>query len=1075
MDNFSGNVHIRPSWNNLVDLPSSLTSLLYNANISPQEVIVEVILQDQQRRYVGWSGMNSSTPKNMGIDPIFAQSLKLADNQAVKLNVKIRNHKSASIFLEPAQSQDWELVELHAAYIEAKLIEQSRCVAVGQVLVVYPTKTSSVRLQVMDIGTMECKYALIDPYAEISIAPKLREPKKPNGATAATGVGSEKLARSSRSTVDDLGHGLSVLKRGISLPHPLFDIGKENNNYELFVNREEFANVFLRHDYVSVSIIIGPQSKVNKAPKESNENGEGKGKGVEKGGSPVSALTENKQIIAKLRNFVNPTDHVALSENLAIALGVEKELGYKVLIRQASRHLSKRPSTFIVHPYITQTKTNKQLNLNSTNIKEEHSKLCKMMSDYLFLNLKLSASPLTNYIKLPIIPGILPQGGLLTFKRRSERNIWIKPFEAEKKNLPKIEIELDLLRSFSFVQNTDNPIKLETAYERSDTIEEAIEKISLFKNTGILIHGPSGSGKTLVSNWIAKNAADNLAYYVKQIRCETLMNESQELLAATFTKCFNDAILHEPSLIVLDNLDKILSAETENGDSRMANQLSETFVSQQQKIGNQANSKVSLLITGSSKEAFNKYLLLSHLLDHYIHLRAPDKNTRAAILEQYTTQNLGSKIGFDVMDAVQETEGYLPNDLKVLSERMYFQNLYQRQSNLSDLENSGDSPLIITKSAFEKAHSGYTPSNLRGVKLEKSGTSWSDIGGLTEAKRILLETLEWPTKYAPIFESCPLRLRSGILLYGYPGCGKTLLASAIAAQCGLNFISIKGPEILNKYIGASEQSVRDLFDRAQSAKPCVLFFDEFDSIAPKRGHDSTGVTDRVVNQMLTQMDGAEGLDGVYVLAATSRPDLIDSALLRPGRLDKSIICDMPSFNDRLSILECICEKMDLEPGVDLTEFATMTAGYSGADMQGICYNAYLKAVHDKLNLEEEATIGAAKEESKTRDFFQISRDKLSKLRPSEKMALSKKVEKIFEGLSASAQSDGDDSIKKSAAPTVPINRDHFLASLDETKPSISMSEKNKLQRIYSEFLTGRDGNMPDGSASNDIGGRTTLM
>src|ERR1700732_5498386 len=174
--------------------------------------------------------------------------------------------------------------------------------------------------------------------------------------------------------------------------------------------------------------------------------------------------------------------------------------------------------------------------------------------------------------------------------------------------------------------------------------------------------------------------------------------------------------------------------------------------------------------------------------------------------------------------------------------------------------------------------------------------------GLNETRRVLLETLEWPIKYAPIFQHSKLRLRSGLLLYGYPGCGKTLLASAVASQFGMNFISVKGPELLNKYIGASEQSVRELFERAQSARPCVLFFDEFESIAPKRGHDSTGVTDRVVNQMLTQLDGAEGLEGVYVLAATSRPDLADPALLRPGRLDKSLLCDMPNRGDREGVL-----------------------------------------------------------------------------------------------------------------------------------------------------------------------------
>src|SRR5271155_2834440 len=213
--------------------------------------------------------------------------------------------------------------------------------------------------------------------------------------------------------------------------------------------------------------------------------------------------------------------------------------------------------------------------------------------------------------------------------------------------------------------------------------------------------------------------------------------------------------------------------------------------------------------------------------------------------------------------------------------------------------------ICLSHEDFTSALKGFTPASLRNVTLQTSTTTFDSIGGLKETRKILLETLQYPTTYAPIFAQCPLRLRSGLLLYGYPGCGKTLLASAVAGECGLNFISVKGPEILNKYIGASEKSVRDLFERAQAAKPCVLFFDEFDSIAPKRGHDSTGVTDRVVNQMLTQMDGAEGLDGVFVLAATSRPDLIDPALLRPGRLDRSLLCDMPDRNDRVDILKAV--------------------------------------------------------------------------------------------------------------------------------------------------------------------------
>ena len=185
----------------------------------------------------------------------------------------------------------------------------------------------------------------------------------------------------------------------------------------------------------------------------------------------------------------------------------------------------------------------------------------------------------------------------------------------------------------------------------------------------------------------------------------------------------------------------------------------------------------------------------------------------------------------------------------------------------------------------------------------------SDVGALSVAKTALLETLVWPTTYEAIYKAVGVRMPRGVLLYGVPGTGKTLLAESVASTSGLNYIPVKGPELLSKYIGASEANVRDVFQRAAAARPCLVFFDEFESLAPRRGHDSTGVTDRVVNQLLTQVDGVEGLaEGVWVLAATSRPDLVDPALLRPGRLDKSILCPMPGEQDRLDILRLVFKK-----------------------------------------------------------------------------------------------------------------------------------------------------------------------
>lgn len=1059
------NVAFRQSWNNLVDLPANLSSLLYNANVSPQEVIVELVLQSKHKSFVGWSGMSSNSPKQMSMDPIFAHSLKLADKQLLTVNVKIRNPKTSTIFLEPEHSSDWELFELHASYIESKLLEQSRCVALNQVLVVYPTKTSSVRLLVKDIGNPDISYALIDPFAEISISPKLKERKKRSSSH------SIKSAKSNRSTQEDVHIGPCVLKRGIGLPNDLFPEAQNHSNrnaIEIYAKVDEFIHTLNRADYVAVSVIAGPYPKAETIGHDiSTQRNISGPKGKEKDGMHV---VENANLIAKLINCSSaPPNTVGLSKKLAIMLNVDGKIGFKVVLKAAVKNASKRPSTFVVHPYINHTRSSDTINLSPGMKDGVQSELSRSLSLHFFQDGNLITNfPITNNSRIPVIPGILPYGGILRFKRVDDACAWIKPFSQEGgKAPPKIEIGQELSRENTIAEEAYERVRI--ALHGSDLILDVIvDHIVSFQNSGIMLHGPSGCGKTLMMQHAGERLRQR-GFFVKFVSCEAIMNESFDQLRNNFTKWIDEAVWYEPTVLILDNLDKIVPAEIEHADSSLSNQLTEFINSHIQRVNSQKKTSISLLVSGISKESFNKGLSLSHLIEEYIQLGPPQKLARSEILSEYLVKHLGCSVEFDFMDIVLETEGYLPNDLKVLCDRVFYECLHQRQMNECQ-----DLTLTVTKSIFEKAISGYQPTNLRGVKLQKSTTKWEDIGGLTEAKNILLETLEWPTRYSPIFLNCPLRLRSGILLYGFPGCGKTLLASAIAGQSGLNFISIKGPEILNKYIGASEQSVRELFDRAQAAKPCILFFDEFDSIAPKRGHDSTGVTDRVVNQMLTQMDGAEGLDGVYVLAATSRPDLIDSALLRPGRLDKSIVCGMPNFHDRLDILRRMCLKMELDEDVNLEEVARNTTGFSGADMQGLGYNAYLKAVHDKL-AEQEMQLTTMSPDDKTYEFFQINSEKLKGklLNPAEKVKLLHQIEKLFNNLSKQFQpvsgGEGSESL------LVLIKRVHFEESLKETKPSISASEKEKLTTIYTQFSTGRDGNMPDGSTSNDIGGRTTLM
>lgn len=1053
MEGAQVNVLLRQSWNNLIDLPSNLVSLLYNANVSPQEVIVElVLLTTQARSYLGWSGVVSKGPKLVGLDPIFAHSLKLADKQSVSLNLKIRNPKATKIFLEPVQASDWELVELHASYIESKLIEQSRCVALHQTLVVYPTKTSSVSLLVKDIGIESETYALIDPHAEICIAPKARKQNKSSASR------SLKSARSQKSSSDDNSHNVFALCRGIAMPSPLFAStlsSNEKGSYAIYANMADLPKQYSTLTYVAITVLPGPGSKTNfpnpELAKEDDLSKDGVG----------SKLSEAKDVIARLIAFDEAPDRtVGLSRNLAIALNAENKVGFRVVLRAPSKAPLKKVKTITLHPYAVPNR--KATNLKFGSDLSQGSKISERISDALLRLLRLDQSPITNNCLFPPIEPHLPFGGILKFSKSDLSQVWMSPYNSSV--FPKFEIGKEISRS----EISSHTAKSSTGslLGMDKLLLEIANDVTHTENRGILIHGSAGSGKTSVLHWLEEHLQAQYGMFCALVLCETMMNENSDQLCLQITKWIQECLWHEPAVLLLDNLDKLLNEGSENTDNTVSNQASEFLVAQFQKLRAQAGSNITIIATGLRKEAFNRILTQSHLLEDFHHLKVPGKQTRLTLVNNFLDRKCECDSTLDLMDIVLETEGYLANDIKTLCDKIICEALKA---------NDGLENYKVKKMHVSAALQNFSPSNLRGVKLERSSVNWGDIGGLGTAKKILLETLEWPTKYGPIFANCPLRLRSGILLYGYPGCGKTLLASAVASQCGLNFISIKGPEILNKYIGASEQSVRELFDRAQSAKPCILFFDEFDSIAPKRGHDSTGVTDRVVNQMLTQMDGAEGLDGVYVLAATSRPDLIDSALLRPGRLDKSIICDLPSLDDRLSILVCICEKMVLHKNVQLEEIARQTGGYSGADLQGLCYNAYLQAVHEKLLADENVSSTEAEVSSQSFDFFELSPGHSHSSKTDlqrRKVSLRQQIEDIYKPMEDAASTEPNASNTKQ--PVV-IKQLHLVNSLAETKPSISASEQAKLNKVYSEFLTGRDGNMPNGSASNEIGGRSLLM
>ncbi|KAK7226087.1 hypothetical protein V2G26_014090 [Clonostachys chloroleuca] len=679
--------------------------------------------------------------------------------------------------------------------------------------------------------------------------------------------------------------------------------------------------------------------------------------------------------------------------------------------------------------------------------------------------------------------------------------------------------------------------------------------------SSLLLTGAMGSGKTSVAKHLASKLRQDLLFHTIYYSCrklvtdETRISTIKETLNHIFMSASWGARLGGKALVVLDDLDRLCPVETElqvgndNGRSRQVSEIVRSVVRQYCN----AENGVVLLATAEGKDSLNGVVVSGHVVRDIVELKAPGKEARRRIMEAIAregavdaprdseengwdnsrpvTADSSTSAGdddsgawmdgasqtsrdhpqprtnngflldpdLDFLDISGSTDGYMPGDITVLVSRARNEAVIRAIG--IDPNGPGNELIRLTRVDFDKALEGFTPASLRNVSLQSSTTTFKSIGGLQETRKVLLETLQYPTKYAPIFAQCPLRLRSGLLLYGYPGCGKTLLASAVAGECGLNFISVKGPEILNKYIGASEKSVRDLFDRAQAAKPCVLFFDEFDSIAPKRGHDSTGVTDRVVNQLLTQMDGAEGLSGVYVLAATSRPDLIDPALLRPGRLDKSLLCDLPAPEDRLDILKALFQKVKLAPELSesddvLRDIAGQTEGFSGADLQALVSNSQLEAIHDALDAEPSGAPdkrpNGQSNMNRTSNFVQFQYgDSLSAEETSarsqaawavERAAIVSKLEEIKlakrkardsqKGLRMPSRPEGKGSGQEKE---VVIGQIHVEKALESTRASISSEERSRLQRIYHEFVVGRSGQLKDGQPSMEIGGRSSLM
>eukprot|EP01064_Diplonema_japonicum_P023598 TRINITY_DN34016_c0_g1_i1.p1 TRINITY_DN34016_c0_g1~~TRINITY_DN34016_c0_g1_i1.p1 ORF type:complete len:972 (+),score=250.80 TRINITY_DN34016_c0_g1_i1:46-2916(+) len=466
-----------------------------------------------------------------------------------------------------------------------------------------------------------------------------------------------------------------------------------------------------------------------------------------------------------------------------------------------------------------------------------------------------------------------------------------------------------------------------------------------------LIVGGSGSGKTTVLEAVKEHASIYTVHFAKEDP-DTADDQKQEKAAETdkvlkrLEKSFLEAAVNAPSLLLIDDLDQLVGEAPEQGRDLNLEMLADTVCELMLKhdqspavshmagvLPRAASSGVTVIATATNTDKVNPKI--SPMFSFSVKLPLPNGSEREAIARK-TLQTEGFKPHKGVLSHLaRETNNYTPRDVAGLSSKA------AHQARISSTEKT------VLWEHYEAAMSDFTPASLSGINMYKpSDLSWADVGGLDDIKKIFNETVILPTKYPELYANLPIKMRSGVLLYGPTGCGKSHVISCAVAEAGLNCIQVSGPELLNKYIGQSEQRVREVFEQAQAAAPCILFFDEFDSIAPQRGHDNTGVTDRVVNQLLCHLDGAEGRSGVYVVAATARPDLIDKALLRPGRLDVSAYCGMPGLAEREAVLCAAGRKLKIADGVSMATLAEQTQGYTSADLAAVLSTARLQCIQE---------------------------------------------------------------------------------------------------------------------------------
>lgn len=549
-----------------------------------------------------------------------------------------------------------------------------------------------------------------------------------------------------------------------------------------------------------------------------------------------------------------------------------------------------------------------------------------------------------------VIPGIalfgnsLPFGvlktdpkNIVTIGEHTEVDVKEEPIQKDELQVPQV--------SYEDIGGLKNEImKIREMIELPLKHPELFKRLGIDPPKGVLLHGSSGTGKTLIAKAVANESGANFFTINGPEIMSKFYGQSEENLRKTFEEAEKNA----PAIVFIDEIDAIASKREE-----VHGEVERRVVSQLLTLMDGIKGRGELIVIGATNrvDSLDSAIRRPGRFDREIIIEVPDREGRREILDIHT-RGMPKSDTVDLDQLANVTYGFVGADLAALA-REAAMNALRRYLPEIDPDQPIPTELLekmeVSMEDFKEAHHSIEPSALREVLIEIPQVSWEDVGGLNDVKDRLREAVEWPLVDPERFTRMGIKPPRGILLYGPPGTGKTLLAKAVANESNANFLSIKGPEVFSKWVGESEKAVRELFKKAKQSAPSIVFLDEIDALAPHRGsHEGSRVTDTVVNQLLTSMDGVESMDDVVVIGATNRPDIIDSSFLRPGRFDELILIGQPDTKAREEIYKIHMQNMPLAKDVDTHKLAVTSEGYAGADIEAVCREAAMIAMRENI-------------------------------------------------------------------------------------------------------------------------------